>query len=279
MPESNEPITLSLDVVYNKTNPVDLLAEHSGLSRTLIKRAMNTGAVWRTKGKKTQRLRRASGLLNAGDNLSLYFDPEVIELVPPAPTLIAEEESYSVWFKPAGLMASGTRFGDHCTINRWIETNHKPERSCYLVHRLDRFATGLMVIAHSKTAATHLSTQFEQRKVRKIYRAVVHGLLDQPSTQTGEIDGKAAITHIAPIATDESLQQSIVNVEIETGRKHQIRAHLAEMGHPILGDRQYGSDKICDLKLTAWQLDFIDPMTDEARSYRLAEDRLPGFDT
>jgi tRNA pseudouridine32 synthase / 23S rRNA pseudouridine746 synthase len=82
--------------------------------------------------------------------------------VPIAPKLIADEASFRIWYKPAGLMLAGTKFGDHCAINRWVETNQLPQRPVFIVHRLDRFATGLMILAHTKQAAGQISEQFQK---------------------------------------------------------------------------------------------------------------------
>src|SRR5690606_8635717 len=109
-----------------------------------IKDAMNKGAVWHKRGSKTRRLRRATQILSAGDELALYYNPDVLALVPPAPVLLADESQYSVWIKPAGLLAQGSQEGDHCALLRLAEL--ALGRPVFLVHRLDREAAGLMLI-------------------------------------------------------------------------------------------------------------------------------------
>ena len=108
---------------------VDILADAvPQLSRQKLKTAMNKGAVWLTHGTSTRRLRRATRALQAGDSLHLYYDETILTRNPPAPTLIADEQQYSVWYKPGGILAQGSKWGDHCTLTRWAEQHLKPQR-------------------------------------------------------------------------------------------------------------------------------------------------------
>jgi len=252
---------------------VDLLQQESGLSRQRIKLAMTQGAVWLTRGRKTQRLRRAKRALREGDELHLYYDADILAETPAEPELIADVGGYSVWNKPYGLRSQGSKWGDHCTVVRWAERHLQPERSAFTVHRLDRATNGLILVAHSKKMASALSALFKQREVEKRYRAVVAGdfsaqpsplRIDQP------IDDKDAVSEISLISADG--EQSIVDVRIETGRKHQVRRHLAGLGHAVVGDRLYGSGETdgIDLQLTAYLLAFHCPVNHEAVEYRLA---------
>jgi len=252
---------------------VDLLYEASGLSKQRIKTAMSNGAVWITRGGNTRRLRRAKRDLRAGDELHLYYDANIQAEIPAEPTLIADVGDYSVWDKPFGLRSQGSKWGDHCTLVRWAERHLRPERSAFTVHRLDRAANGLILIAHSKTMAAALSELFRNRDIEKRYRALVTG---EFSSQAGPLrieqalDDKDAVSEIALIESDG--QQSLLDVRIETGRKHQIRRHLAGIGHPIVGDRLYGTGEEdgVDLQLTAYLLAFHCPVNDTAVEYRLA---------
>ena len=120
---------------------------------------MNKGAVWLGSGNKKKRIRRAKKKLVPGDLVSIYYSKKVQEKVPVKPTLLDDRMIFSVWEKPAGLMSGGSRFGDHCSINRAVEK--QLGRTTLLVHRLDLYVWGLMVFAHSKAAASHLSKQFQ----------------------------------------------------------------------------------------------------------------------
>jgi len=261
-------------------SPVDLLQQATGLSKQRIKFAMTQGAVWLTRGSNTQRLRRAKRTLRAGDEVHLYYDAEILAEVPAEPTLIADVGGYSVWCKPYGLRSQGSKWGDHCTVMRWAERNLQPERPAFTVHRLDRAANGLILVAHSKKVAAALSKLFRERTVEKRYLAIVAGdftPLPNPHRVEQPIDDKEAMSEFSLQQVSNDGERSLVDVRIETGRKHQIRRHLAELGHPVIGDRLYGAGEKdgMDLQLTAYLLAFHCPVNDEQVEYRLESELLP----
>lgn len=144
----------------------------------------------------------------------------------------------------SGLAAAGYR----------ISTSGGAERQG-IVHRLDVGTTGLMVVAKSESAYTHLKAQFKDRAPTKIYRAIAQGLLDPLQ---GTIDapigrhpgadykmavvtgGKPSVTHYETL--EAFPYASLLEVDLETGRTHQIRVHMAAMRHPLVGDLTYGAD-------------------------------------
>jgi len=253
--------------------PIDLLHRKTGLPKQRIKLAMTQGAVWLSRGRNTQRLRRAKRLLQVGDELHLYYDAKILADVPAEPRLIADVGTYSVWHKPYGLRSQGSKWGDHCTLVRWAERNLQPERPAFTVHRLDRAANGLMLIAHSKSTAAALSSLFRDREVEKRYCAIVAGDFSaqpNPLRVDEPIDGKPAVSIFEHSELIADGKRSVVDVCIESGRKHQIRRHLADLGHPVIGDRLYGSgsDDGMDLQLTACLLAFQCPVSGERVEYR-----------
>ena len=255
-------------------NAVDLLQQASGLAKQRIKFAMTQGAVWLTRADHTQRLRRAKRKLREGDELHLYYDEDVLAEIPPEPELVADVGDYSVWNKPYGLRSQGSKWGDHCTVVRWAERHLRPERPAFTVHRLDRAANGLILVAHSKSMAAALSKIFQSRKVEKRYLAYVTGdMSDQPNPLRIEepIDGRNAVSEVTFEEANADKTQSLVEVRIETGRKHQIRRHLADLGYPVIGDRLYGTGEEdgVDLQLTAYLLAFRCPVSGEKVEYRL----------
>jgi tRNA pseudouridine32 synthase/23S rRNA pseudouridine746 synthase len=276
-----EQIEAHLPIGSSTDTSVGLLHVATGLSKQRIKLAMTQGAVWITRGSNTQRLRRAKRILHAGDEIHLYYDEKILAEVPPEPTLVADLGAYTVWDKPRGLRSQGSKWGDHCTLVRWAERHLQPERSAFTVHRLDRAARGLMLVAQSKSTAAALSALFKKREVEKSYRALVSGdLSEQPNPLRVErpLDGKEAISEISVLQVSDDGARSLVDVRIETGRKHQIRRHLAESGHPIIGDRMYGKGKEdgVDLQLTAYLLAFRCPVKDEWVEYRLPIEGIMG---
>jgi tRNA pseudouridine32 synthase/23S rRNA pseudouridine746 synthase len=252
---------------------IDLLvAIAPELSRQQVKHAMQKGAVWlKPLHKKSQRrLRRVTQPLKKGDTLFLYFDEHLLALDTEPAQLIADEQQCSVWNKPAGMLAQGTLYGDHCSLLYFAEQYFKPHRPCYLVHRLDSAASGIMLLAHSERAAASFSALFQRRAITKRYRVVVEGLLDKNITLIDTtLDDKEAVTRIEHNRHREDGRSELA-ILIETGRKHQIRRHLAGMGHPVIGDREYGSSFTREpLQLQATELSFTCPLTQQARDYRL----------
>ncbi len=277
MAESTDHMELHVRVESSDENAVDLLQRASGLSKQRIKLAMTQGAVWLTRGRNTQRLRRAKRVLRASDELHLYYDTNILADIPPEPTLIADVGKYSVWNKPYGLRSQGSKWGDHCTVVRWAERHLHPERPGFTVHRLDRAANGLIIVAHSKKMAAAFSELFRKRKVEKGYRALVTGDFSKhanPLRVTQPIDGKEAISEFSLLELRNHGEQSLLDVRIETGRKHQIRRHLAVLGHAVIGDRLYGTgdEDSVDLQLTACRLAFHCPVSDERVEYRLGSE-------
>ena len=192
------------------------------------------------------------------------------------PILISDEGYYSVWNKPYGMLSQGSKWGDHCTIMRWSDQHLQPKRVSFVVHRLDRAANGLIVIAHEKVAAAALSKLFQDREIEKRYQIVVHGKFSQQATKQNpikvdsEIDGRSAISYFHLINYDADQDRSLVDVAIETGRKHQIRVHSAELGFPVVGDRLHGleGDKE-DLQLSAYYLSFKCPFGQGQKTFNL----------
>ena len=153
------------------------------------------------------------------------------------PELITEHRDWSVWNKPAGWLAQGTKYGDSLSLLRFVEKCKGKE--VFLVHRLDKETMGVMLIAHNANANQGLGKLWATQKVGKKYWAEVLGNVQEGDGKIDyAIDGKESLTFYKILERRE--KTTLIEVEIKTGRKHQIRKHFLELGHPVMGDPRYG---------------------------------------
>lgn len=187
--------------------------------------------------------------------------------------------------KPAGLLTQADHTGQPNLLDevkRSLAVRYQKPGKVFLgmLHRLDRQVTGVVLFAKTSKAAARLSEQFRQRTVTKIYRARVSGVLRPTAGRLAHYhshrEGERAV-HLydakAPNTKSASLRyetrwidhgESVLEVQLETGRKHQIRAQLARVGHPILGDVLYGARKPsrgAGISLCALRLEFEHPIS------------------
>ena len=154
---------------------------------------------------------------------------------PPELRIVFEDAHVVVVDKPFGLPSQGTRDGALAHVVSRLEA----DRSYVgLHHRLDTPTSGLMVLTVSRDANAGLAAAFRERRVHRGYRTVVLGDPGAAGVWTEALDGKAAVTRWARVATAAGM--SVLDVALETGRTHQIRRHAASAGHPVIGDRRYG---------------------------------------
>lgn len=231
--------------VSEPANAIDLLVQACPeLSKSRLKDAMSKGAVWLRQGKQSRRLRRAQTALTAGMQLELSYDDDLLQRTAPPAVLLADERSYSVWYKTPGLLSQGNEWGDHLSLLRQVEQHFNGQRKVFLVHRLDREASGLVVIAHQQATAGALGKLIQAHQMEKTYQVLVAGQLAAGLLAQGEInqplDGKASITRFRLLQQLPS--QAVLEINLISGRKHQIRRHFAAIGHPVMGDPQYGRD-------------------------------------
>jgi len=185
--------------------------------------------------------------VRAGQVMRLYCRPERRGKVFPLHLeVIYEDQWLAVVNKPAGFPVNGNRFR---TIENALPANLEPSDLPDAlawprpVHRLDAPTTGLLLIAKSLSSLVALGRQFEDRSVQKAYHAVVTGRLEGAGAVDEPIDSRGAITRYEVVAHTQALRTTwltTVRALPLTGRKHQIRRHLATLGHPILGDGLYG---------------------------------------
>lgn len=219
--------------------------------------------------------------------------PEVVPVHLPELGIVHDDDDIVVVDKPAGVAAhpslgwnGPTVLGALAGAGYRIATSGAPERQG-VVHRLDAGTSGLMVVAKSEHAYTVLKRAFKEREVDKIYHAVVQG---HPDPFSGTIEGpigrhpgsewkfavtaggKPSVTHYETI--EAYPYATLLEVELETGRTHQIRVHMSAQRHPCVGDTMYGADPTLSERLGlsrqwlhAMRLGFAHPATGEYVSF------------
>lgn len=160
--------------------------------------------------------------------------------------VLYEDEFIAVVNKPAGMVVNGNRFKtlqNALPFNLWQSGEPDVLRAPMPVHRLDSGTSGLVITAKCRRSQSALGLQFETRSVKKRYRAVVHGLVDEAGGVTSRIDGRDCESRYVPVRSVPSIKNgflTLVDLYPQTGRTHQLRRHMAEFGHPVVGDSLYG---------------------------------------
>ncbi|MBH47192.1 MAG: RNA pseudouridine synthase [Halobacteriovorax sp.] len=240
---------------------VDYLALKLGESKAMLKRALTQGCcqIKRKNYKGLKRVRRSKFDLFAGDRVEFNYDPNLVPADTSGCRVLYEESSFGLWFKPAGVLSQGTKWGDEGSIIRHIE---KEKPHVHLIHRLDFETSGVMVFSYTDKAAEKLSRLWQGKSVEKIYLAEVLGDIEGDEGQIElDIDGKYCRTHWRVLERLGEITR--VEARLATGRKHQIRIHFEAFGHPVIGDPKYGKGNKNreGLRLQAYRLSYDCPMS------------------
>lgn len=195
--------------------------------------------------------------------------------------ILFEDETILVVEKPAGLLSVATdRLETDTLHNRCVEYCREIKKNgwCFIVHRLDKATSGVMVFAKTETAKRDLQEQFAQRLVHRHYVALVegdaapgrseHNLVEDKNLRVYVSEKKTKTSKLAVTMWDvlaKGEEATLLSVVIETGRRHQIRVAMAESGTPVVGDKMHGAatnlhGRIC---LHAVSLEFLHPLTDD----------------
>ena len=184
--------------------------------------------------------------------------------------VLYEDDALVFVNKPPNLIVQRAYDADEPVLLELIAKHHG---HVFLMQRLDRGTSGVMFFSKRADINAKLTRQFETKRIRKRYLALCEGELaerqtiDAPLARVGAIkfavrdDGKRAVTHIHPI--DATKRGSLVEIILETGRTHQIRVHLAAVGHPLAGDWLYGERDAARPMLHAAELVMTHPIKNE----------------
>lgn len=266
------------------------MADASGLSRAYVQRLISEGRLT-TAG----RVVRARDPVSAGARLELDVPEARDDVVAPEAiplTVVYQDADVLVIDKPAGLVTHPAPGHEHGTVvNALLAMDEgRGELSTLggirrpgIVHRLDRDTSGLLMVARNDAAQVALQAQLKAHRVKKTYQALVAGVV---SAQAGRIekpigrdphdrmrmavvaDGKAAVTGYR--VRERFAGWTLLELDLVTGRTHQVRVHLASIGHPVAGDPVYahgaarrGPDGLERLFLHAWRLELVSPSSGE----------------
>jgi RluA family pseudouridine synthase len=201
-------------------------------------------------------------------------------------TILHEDRDLLVVVKPPGLLTIGTERDKartaHYLLNDYVRKGDPKSRNrVYVVHRLDQDTSGILLFAKSEAAKRFLQEHWEETD--KYYLAIIHGRLTAPegtfSSYLAEntahnvystgVASKGKLSHTKYRVLQETRENSLVEVHLLTGRKHQIRVHFAEQGHPVLGDRKYGNTAPAAkrLALHARTISFVHPFNGRRLSF------------
>ena len=260
---------------------LDALAElFPDSSRTTLRQMLQSGRV-RVDGDVEKDAKRVVG---DGEEIDVARK-SVQRALPEGLALLHEDDDVMVVVKSNGLLTVATERERDSTAQAYLNAylKQKGEARIHVVHRLDRETSGVLVFAKNFEAREGLKEQFAAHTVDRMYVAIVEGTLDQPhgtfrsnlierrdlkmQSVAAHPDARHAVTHYRTVA--EHGGYSMMEITLETGRKNQIRTHLAEAGHPVIGDRMYGSEvnPIGRLGLHAKLLGFDHPATGKRLSF------------
>ena len=224
--------------------------------------------------------------LHKGDVMEVIFTDEIpSETIVPNPMdldILYEDEDLLVINKPPFLPVQPSIGHFEYTLGNGVAAYYAAQSIPFVyrcVNRLDRNTSGLVIISKNMASSAILYDEMKNRRIRRTYLAVVHGRIDAPGTVDAPIrrrtasliercvdpeNGQRAVTHYTPLSYHEELDTTALMVRLETGRTHQIRVHMASIGHALVADTLYGhrsEDLISRQALHSLRLEFTHPIT------------------
>ena len=239
------------------------------LTRGQARRYIDEGCVFVAR----RRTKMCGRLVEAGEAIEVYL-PAVRREGLAEPKIVEATSDWVVVDKPVGMPVEPTRQGATGTLVGWLGTQLPGQ--ILVAHRLDVATSGLIVLARHRDALVTLNRAFAERLIERVYLAVVS---PAPSWETftfdSPLDGKTAVTHAE--VTKRGAGAVVLSLTLETGRTNQIRRHLADAGHPLIGDRAFGGAPAARLLLHARRLAWP-ALPDELQGGARAFEAQPGPD-
>lgn len=274
-----QPKETRLKVTEQAELMVFLLAKMGGMSRSSIKSLLSHRQV----SVNNKIITQFNAMLNTGDEVSITSARGNTELTHPKLRIIHEDDSLIVVLKKEGLLTVSTGKEDETTAFSILKNHVKKasnQNRIYVVHRIDRETSGVIIFAKNRETQLALQENWHRMVTRRIYVAIVEGKVEKERdtieswltenekslkihSSTVDNGGQKAVTHYKLLKHNE--QFSLIELQLETGRKNQIRVHLQGVGHPIAGDKKYGSrmNPLGRMALHARLIEFIHPLTNK----------------
>lgn len=250
--------------VKNKIKLSDFLSKKLKLSKTKVKKLLDKRQVFVN----NKRIWIAGYQLKLGDKVEVSGDVKNKEESSVFPSLLRleilyEDEQYLIFNKPAGINANGKNSFEELVRKKF------GKNELIAVHRLDKDTSGCLIFARNNEIFQKTKDIFRRKEINKKYLAWVKGkVIKKDFIIKKSIEGKEAITSVKTLKSDN--KASLLELEIPTGRKHQIRIHLADIGHPVIGDKEYFKGNISDnfkffpsQLLHAKEVELVNPFTNK----------------
>jgi len=207
--------------------------------------------------------------------------------------VLYEDNHLIAVFKSAGALVQGDKTGDACLmdeVKKYLKEKYKKTGNVFLglLHRLDRPVSGIVLFAKTSKGASRLSEQIRDHEFKKEYHALVEGVLKNKSgviknyllhnekTNKAQIfdapKGDAQLAELSYEVEETRGKNSLLKIDLKTGRHHQIRAQMAHLGHPLVGDKKYGaktSYKEGQIALSATKITFKTATGDETKEVKI----------
>ncbi|MDD3788254.1 MAG: RluA family pseudouridine synthase [Petrimonas sp.] len=276
------PKVTTLTVKENALLMDFLLAKMGGMSRNAVKSLLKYGQV-AVNGKAISQFDHP---LQQGDNVQVSNRRTIVEKDTPQLHILYEDDHIIVIDKAAGLLTVTTGSGMDTTAFSILKEHvlrSSPKNKIFTVHRLDQLTSGVLVFAKTGDVQHAFRDNWRDVVTKRTYIALVEGKVEKEEgkisswltenkkthviySSNTDNGGKPAVTRYKRLQFTE--QFSLLEVELETGRKNQIRVHMKDIGHPIVGDRKYGSQTLIGrIALHARVLEFYHPVTGERMNF------------